>query len=137
MIRIAETLDDRGLFGAGPVLLSAGGSAFYDLVIEQLQAARLSRPHQVIVRRGCYLTQDWGVYASLQSDMRRRTGSADPRSSPPWRCGRRCCRFPNPGWSSCRLADGTSARTPGSPSLSPTSAAAQPNAIRSATPAGT
>jgi D-serine dehydratase len=45
LIRIAETLDGRGLFHAGPVLLSAGGSAFYDLVIGQLKAARLSRPH--------------------------------------------------------------------------------------------
>ena len=61
LTRIAQTLDERGLFGAlgtGPVLLSAGGSAFYDLVIEALKAVRLSQPHQVIVRSGCYLTQD-------------------------------------------------------------------------------
>jgi D-serine dehydratase len=97
LVRIAETLDDRGLFQAGPVLLSAGGSAFYDLVIGQLKAARLSRPHQVIVRSGCYLTQDWGAYAGLQADLQRRAGSAGPDLEPALEVWAQVLSAPEPG----------------------------------------
>jgi D-serine dehydratase len=91
LVSIAETLDGRGLFSAGSaasagsageVLLSAGGSAFYDLVIEELSAARLSRPARVILRSGCYLTQDWGLYDGLLADLHQRSGSAEPALEP-------------------------------------------------------
>jgi len=97
LVRIAETLDGRGLFQPGPVLLSAGGSAFYDLVIGQLKAARLSRPHQVIVRSGCYLTQDWGAYAGLQADLQRRAGSAGPDLEPALEVWAQVLSAPEPG----------------------------------------
>jgi len=100
MTRIAQTLDERGLFGAlgtGPVLLSAGGSAFYDLVIEALKAVRLSQPHQVIVRSGCYLTQDWGLYARLLADLHQRTGSADPALEPALEVWAQVLSVPEPG----------------------------------------
>jgi D-serine dehydratase len=97
LVRIAETLDGRGLLPAGPVLLSAGGSAFYDMVIDQLTAARLSRPHQVLVRSGCYLTQDWGVYASLQGELQRRTGSAGPALEPALEVWAQVLSVPEPG----------------------------------------
>ncbi len=100
LVRIAETLDGRGLFGvvgSAPVLLSAGGSAFYDLVIGRLTAARLSRPHQVIVRSGCYLTQDWGAYASLLGDLHRRSGSADPDLEPALEVWAQVLSVPEPG----------------------------------------
>jgi len=97
LVRIAETLDGRGLFHAGPVLLSAGGSAFYDLVIGQLRAARLSRPHQVVVRSGCYFTQDWGAYAGLQADLQRRAGSAGPDLEPALEVWAQVLSAPEPG----------------------------------------
>ena len=79
---IAEALDDRDLFEVGEVLLSAGGSAFYDLVIEELKQTRLRRPPKVILRSGCYLTQDWGAYDALLADIHRRTESAEPALEP-------------------------------------------------------
>jgi D-serine dehydratase len=79
---IAEALDDRDLFEVGEVLLSAGGSAFYDLVIEELKQTRLRRPPRVILRSGCYLTQDWGAYDALLADIHRRTESAEPALEP-------------------------------------------------------
>jgi D-serine dehydratase len=83
LVAIAEALDGRGLFSAGPaVLLSAGGSAFYDLVISEFAAARLSRPSRVILRSGCYLTQDWGIYGGLLADLHQRGGSAEPDLEP-------------------------------------------------------
>jgi len=94
---IAETLDGRGLFQAGQVLLSAGGSAFYDLVIGQLKAVRLGSPHHVVVRSGCYLTQDWGAYASLLADLHQRTGSADPALEPALEVWAQVLSVPEPG----------------------------------------
>jgi D-serine dehydratase len=78
LTRIAQALDDHDLFDAGQVLLSAGGSAFYDLVIEELMAVRLRRPAQVVLRSGCYLTHDWGKYEQLLTDLHRRSGSNEP-----------------------------------------------------------
>jgi D-serine dehydratase len=79
---IAEALDDRDLFDVDEVLLSAGGSAFYDLVIEVFQQVRLRRPSQVLLRSGCYLTQDWGAYRGFLADIHQRTGSATPDLEP-------------------------------------------------------
>jgi D-serine deaminase-like pyridoxal phosphate-dependent protein len=94
---IALALDGRGLFCAGEVLLSAGGSAFYDLVIESLRGIRLSRPHRVVLRSGCYLTQDFGLYSGLLDDIHRRTGSADPALEPTLEVWAQVLSVPEPG----------------------------------------
>jgi D-serine dehydratase len=97
---IASELDGRGLFdvsGSGEVLLSAGGSAFYDLVIEELLAVRLSRPHQVVLRSGCYLTLDHGIYDRLLDDVHRRTGSAEPALEPALEVWAQVLSVPEPG----------------------------------------
>jgi D-serine dehydratase len=44
--------------------VSAGGSALFDRVAERLAFRRaLSRPLRVVIRAGCYLTHDDGLYA--------------------------------------------------------------------------
>lgn len=77
LVTIAETLDERGLLDGEDVLLTAGGSAFYDLVTEGLGAARMSRPTQVVLRSGCYLTHDSGIYDRLLQDVHHRSGSQE------------------------------------------------------------
>jgi D-serine dehydratase len=60
----AEALDARGAFAdAGEVVVSAGGSLFFDRVAERLRPS-LSRPARVVIRAGSYLTHDDGVYAA-------------------------------------------------------------------------
>lgn len=44
-----------------PFLLSAGGSMFFDLVVDEL-AGDYDRPVEVVIRSGCYLTHDHGIY---------------------------------------------------------------------------
>ena len=68
----AAEIDGAGLFTAEPVLLSAGGSAYYDIVARKLAEVRLSRPVQVVVRSGCYLTHDSGQYTRLFEHIVRR-----------------------------------------------------------------
>jgi D-serine deaminase-like pyridoxal phosphate-dependent protein len=60
---LAETLDADGRFATAEVVLTAGGSIFFDRVVDQLATARLSRPARVVLRSGCYLTHDHGIYA--------------------------------------------------------------------------
>ena len=61
MADLAAACAAEGLFAAGPILLSAGGSAYFDLVTALPQ--RLSgRAATVILRSGCYLTFDDGYY---------------------------------------------------------------------------
>ncbi len=62
---LALACDQEGLFETGEVLLSAGGSAYFDLVVQVLGQVRLGRPAQVVLRSGCYFSHDAGYYERL------------------------------------------------------------------------
>jgi D-serine dehydratase len=71
----AHRLHAAGLFAAGQVpLVSAGGSSYFDRVVARLGPDRFSFPVQTVLRSGCYLTHDHGIY--------RRTSPFDGRGSP-------------------------------------------------------
>jgi D-serine dehydratase len=62
---LVEALDGEGAFaGVDEIVASAGGSALFDRVAERLRFPdALTRPVRVVVRAGCYLTHDDGIYA--------------------------------------------------------------------------
>jgi D-serine dehydratase len=62
LVEIARAVDRENLFAPGRVLLSAGGSAFYDLVTAKFGTAGLTRETQILTRSGCYITHDSGMY---------------------------------------------------------------------------
>jgi D-serine dehydratase len=63
LVGLARDCDREGLLGdVDEVLLSAGGSAAYDLVEEGLRGTALSKPVRVVLRSGCYLSHDDGMY---------------------------------------------------------------------------
>lgn len=72
MLALAETAEAEGLLGAGEVLLSAGGSSYYDLVAAKLSKAKLERPFRVLIRSGCYITHDSHMYVRARDAMARR-----------------------------------------------------------------
>jgi D-serine dehydratase len=62
---LARTACDEGLFpDEAPIVLSAGGSSFFDRVGERLNLASLPRPFLRVLRSGCYLTHDSLGYAA-------------------------------------------------------------------------
>jgi D-serine deaminase-like pyridoxal phosphate-dependent protein len=65
----ASRLADAGLVPATqerPMIVSAGGSVFFDQVTRILRAeATYPVPAEVVLRSGCYVTQDYGMYARL------------------------------------------------------------------------
>jgi D-serine dehydratase len=69
MVETARECERRGLFEAEPVILSAGGSAYYDLVAEIFGRAELRAPFNVILRSGCYLTHDRQMYQKFVDDL--------------------------------------------------------------------
>jgi D-serine dehydratase len=58
IVDTAALLGEAGLFADGPVILSAGGSAFFDVAARQLATARLGREVVTVIRSGCYITHD-------------------------------------------------------------------------------
>lgn len=65
VIALGREVLDQGLMPeAAPMVLTAGGSAFFDRVGERLRAVELSRPVIRVLRSGCYLTHDAMSYAA-------------------------------------------------------------------------
>jgi D-serine dehydratase len=73
LVEIATACDAEDLFAPGPVILSAGGSAFYDLVPKRLGAAGLRRETMLLTRSGCYLTHDSAMYRRFFAELEERS----------------------------------------------------------------
>jgi D-serine dehydratase len=73
IVALVREADDEGLFGSQEILLSAGGSAYFDLVARGFASVgTLSRPVRAVLRSGCYLTSDHGSYKRLIADLNQR-----------------------------------------------------------------
>ncbi len=66
--RLAE--EKRG--ARSPLLLSGAGSAWYDVVAEVFSAAGFGDSVEIVLRPGCYLTHDAGLYREAQAKIERR-----------------------------------------------------------------
>ena len=78
LITLTQQADAEGLFGTENILLSAGGSAYFDLVGRGFEhALQLSRPVTAILRSGCYVTHDHGFYHHLLHEMQARESAID------------------------------------------------------------
>src|SRR6185437_1526938 len=64
------TLETR--FGDRRILLSGAGSAWYDVVADVFSKAGLDDSVDVVLRPGCYLTHDVGIYREAQQDILKR-----------------------------------------------------------------
>jgi D-serine dehydratase len=73
---IARACDEQGLFDTDEVLMSAGGSAIFDLVAGRLRPT-LGKPVRGLLRSGCYVTHDHGFYRRMLKTVEQRCGCAD------------------------------------------------------------
>lgn len=71
---VARQCDAQGLFADGEILLTAGGSAVFDLVVPLLRTKGLSRPVLGVLRSGCYITHDHGNYQRFLAQVEQREG---------------------------------------------------------------
>lgn len=76
---VARACDTGGLWhrDADHILLTAGGSAVFDLVIPFLCTQGLSRPVRGVLRAGCYITHDHLGYTRYLRNVEQREGLDD------------------------------------------------------------
>ena len=68
---------DAKWFGAGEVIVTAGGSAEFDIVAESWRSGDFTQPIKVVLRSGCYLTHDSGLYEDRFHDIQARAIASD------------------------------------------------------------
>lgn len=83
LLEIARRCDEEQLFASGKVVISAGGSEFFDLVADILPRSSLKRETQIIIRSGCYLTHDSDLFVDLHNKLQERTPAAKDLGAPP------------------------------------------------------
>lgn len=66
LVEAAQALDRDGLIESPAPLITASGSAWYDLVAEVFQEARLGAHFVPVLRPGCYVVHDHGLYREAQ-----------------------------------------------------------------------
>lgn len=87
--------DRRDLFGAGEIVLTAGGSAYFDRVVARAaELGEVGRPVRVLLRSGCYLTHDHGSYERTSP---LRSGAAGPALRPALELWAEVLSAPEPG----------------------------------------
>lgn len=96
VLQLYERLVSEGLFAdPNQVIVSAGGSAYYDLVATVLAGG--SKPLVPILRSGCYLTHDSGFYRRLLRRMEDRAAAGPaPRLLPALEVWSRVISRPQP-----------------------------------------
>lgn len=78
---LVQWCDQHGLIAGEHTLVSAGGSAIFDLVLPLLHGLALQKPLQGVLRSGCYITHDQGHYRRYLQLVEQReglTGSLQP-----------------------------------------------------------
>ncbi len=70
---LADNLERDNLIGSR-FILTAGGSAFYDIVVDQFHSKTFRRTPDFVLRSGCYLTHDDGLYNDLYKAFLARSG---------------------------------------------------------------
>lgn len=76
IVDLAGRVARRGWFEPSPdLILTAGGSLYFDRVVARFSRAELGRPYRVVIRSGCYLTHDDGsVHRTSPMGEKSRTG---------------------------------------------------------------
>ncbi|HEX6113417.1 MAG TPA: amino acid deaminase [Geminicoccaceae bacterium] len=73
LVELAGACAREDLFAPGPVVLSAGGSKYFDQVTSAFRAANLGRPVEIVLRSGCYISHDSRIYTDAFARLRQRT----------------------------------------------------------------
>ncbi|OMW47706.1 amino acid deaminase, partial [Burkholderia pseudomallei] len=68
-VKLVHELASAGRFARAPALLSGAGSAWYDVVADEFAQAAAAGVIDVVLRPGCYLTHDVGIYRKAQTDI--------------------------------------------------------------------
>jgi D-serine dehydratase len=68
-VSTTQRLAAESRFQRSPILLSGAGSAWYDVVGDVFTAANFADAVEIVLRPGCYLSHDTGVYGEAQKKI--------------------------------------------------------------------
>jgi D-serine dehydratase len=71
-VAVTRQLQQERRFDRDPIVLSGAGSVWYDVVAEVFSAAGFGDSVDIVLRPGCYLTHDAGVYRQAQQKIETR-----------------------------------------------------------------
>lgn len=79
MVDLTHQIHANGWFEPTPeVIVTAGGSAYFDHVVDRLSRVRIDLPVRIVIRSGCYITHDDGsLHQSSPMGETTRTDSGD------------------------------------------------------------
>jgi D-serine dehydratase len=80
-VEVTAELAKEKRFDRSPIILTGAGSAWYDVVAEVFCKAEVGQPLEVILRPGCYLTHDVGIYRDAQQKIIQRNPVAQKMGS--------------------------------------------------------
>ncbi|MEC9482825.1 MAG: amino acid deaminase [Halomonas sp.] len=66
LVACAQRVDQEGLIAVASPIITASGSAWYDLIAEAFDAAALRERFTPVLRPGCYVVHDHGLYRDAQ-----------------------------------------------------------------------
>ncbi|MEJ7617904.1 MAG: hypothetical protein WKF30_13300, partial [Pyrinomonadaceae bacterium] len=69
-VETVSLLSEANRFARAPIILSGAGSAWYDVVADEFSKAHVTSPMDIVLRPGCYLTHDVGLYKTAQEQIR-------------------------------------------------------------------
>ncbi|MFO6448727.1 alanine racemase [Erythrobacter sp. NE805] len=75
VLALATTADAEGLYAGEEIILTGGGSAFFDRCARRLVVPTLSRPVRTVIRSGCYISHDDNLYRRLFAELLEREPS--------------------------------------------------------------
>ena len=68
-VTVTRELASAGRLKRSPAILTGAGSAWYDVVAEEFGKADVGMPVEIVLRPGCYLTHDVGIYKTAQANI--------------------------------------------------------------------
>ncbi len=71
VIQLTRELDSHSLFDNGDLVISGAGSAWYDVVVKKIRQNSKLLPKKMItvIRPGCYIIHDKGIYQDAQNEV--------------------------------------------------------------------
>ena len=83
VVELTREIDRNGWFEPSPdLIISAGGSAYFDRVVARFSLLDLGRPVRIVIRSGCYLSHDDGsLHQASPMGDESRTGHPDHLSA--------------------------------------------------------
>nr|WP_264477775.1 amino acid deaminase [Halomonas malpeensis] len=97
LVEVARTLHEQGRFTVAAPLVTASGSAWYDVIAESFHAAKLTGRLTPVLRPGCYVVHDHGLYREAQAAVLARRGDLTSALEPALEVLAQVQSLPEPG----------------------------------------